>query len=122
MAVAADRATHTPDPHEGRLQAAGGPRSRRYFAASVLHGRLYLQGMLDRDGWDLARLVYVNEETVGAMCTPQIGDRTVETETDLEAVLRESAESPTLFAKVWLREGLEDIARRHWEAAHAQRR
>jgi hypothetical protein len=122
MAVAADRASHTPDSHEGRLEPAGGPRSHRYFAASVLHGRLYLQGMLDRDRWDSARLVYLNEEAVAAVSTPQVGDRKVETETDLESVLRESMESPTLFAKVWLREGLEDIARRHWEAVHAQRR
>jgi hypothetical protein len=78
--------------------------------------------MAGREGWNAARLLYMSEEYLGVVLQPRLGDRTIETVEELEAVLRASAASETLFAKVWLREGLEDVARRYWEAGRGRRR
>jgi hypothetical protein len=101
-------------------RAAGSP-PRRYFAASVLLGRLHVPGMIGREGWNAARLVYLNEEHLRIVLEPRLGDRKIENAAGLEAALLESVESKPLFAKVWVREGLEEAARRHWEIWHARK-
>lgn len=97
-------------------------RSPRYFGASLLTGDLYVQGMDPRKGWDPSRLVYLNGDDVDLVLRPRLGDRKIDTAADLEAALAAARESPTVLAKVWIREGLETEARRHWEASHLRRR
>jgi len=89
------------------------PRNR-FFAASVLGGRLHVRGIHDRDPWDPSRLEWATELEIDPNLVVTAGDRKIGTREELERVLREPTEVvPTQF--VWIHESLVDEVRRVWE-------
>lgn len=86
----------------------------RYFSATAMGGRLYVQGISDRGLWDPAQLVYYSEEMVERMTQSLAGDRKVRTAEELSEAIRVSERGlPTI--KLWISEELEDTARRVWQ-------
>ncbi len=77
----------------------------RYFSATAMAGRLYVQGIPDRGPWDPKQLVYYSEEIVDKMMQPLAGDRKVKTAEELAEAVRVSERGlPTI--KVWIHGGL----------------
>jgi hypothetical protein len=74
----------------------------RYFPATAMGGRLYVNGA---EG-----LAYC-DESVADMLVTRIGHRKARTEAELLAAVRES-ERGLPAIRVWVREGLEGVARR----------
>ena len=65
--------------------------SDRWFPATVLGGRLYIDGFGERGPWDTKRLAFQDEVTVEILVT-RVGHRRVRTSEELQEVLLESEE------------------------------
>lgn len=78
----------------------------RFFAATVMAGRQYLEGIGERGPWDSKRLVYWPEEAVRIALRQGI-DKVARTIEDLEAEIR-SSEHGLPASRVWIQEGLEE--------------
>lgn len=85
---------------------------RRYFPATAMAGRLYVQGVPDRGPWDPAGLVYWTERQVDAVVNPRAGSRKAETAGELDRGIR-AAGFPS--ARVWIAEGLEDVVKARFQ-------
>lgn len=93
----------------------------RYFSATVMGGRLYVQGIPAPGPWDAKHLSWWSERQVELVFQPLVGDRKVETLKALEEAVRASERGlPTI--KVWIHEGLQDAARSLWEEARPKSR
>jgi len=92
-----------------RLRVDGG---NRFFSATVLAGRLYLQGVSERGPWDARHLVWWKEAQVVAVFNPNVGDRLIRTADELEAALKASALRPLPTLKLWVMEGMQEEARK----------
>ncbi len=83
--------------------------AKRYFSATAMCGRLYVQGIPDRGPWDPWQLVYYSEEIIDKIMQPLAGDRKVQTAEELAEVVRASERGlPTI--KVWIHDSLEGTA------------
>lgn len=86
----------------------------RYFPATALAGRLYVEYIGDHGPWDDKRLPFQDETVVDLLATPRAGHRKARTEAELLEGLRESERGlPTV--RIWIHEGLQGTARRLWE-------
>lgn len=91
---------------------------QRYFSATAMGGRLYVQNVPDRShSWESRRLVWLTEQQVDSIFQPLAGDRKVKTSEELEEAVRVS-ERGLPAIKVWIHESLEDSARKIWEESH----
>ena len=89
-------------------------QSDRFFSATVLGGRLHVDGVPERGPWDSTRLDRFTEEYITPGLVTVAGDRIVRTLAELEEVLNAPRrQAPT--RRVWIHERLEDEARRLWE-------
>jgi hypothetical protein len=86
-------------PNVARLEPGGICLSHRFFPATVMAGRVYLD---DRDG-----LAYCDEAVVD-MLVERVVHRKARTEAELLAVVRES-ERGLPAIRVWVHEGLEGV-------------
>jgi hypothetical protein len=78
----------------------------RFFSASILGGRLHVQGVPD---WRLDR--FPENQIV---IVPEVRDRMIRTREELESIIREPTGGyPT--RNIWIHESLADEARRVWE-------
>ncbi len=89
----------------------------RFFLATVLGGRLHVQGVPDWGPWDSSRLEYFTESYIEteSYIDPGLvgaaGDRKVRTLEELDAAIEEPMRvAPT--RNVWIHESLEDKAGR----------
>lgn len=90
----------------------------RYFSATAMGGRLYVQNVPDRGrSWESRRLVRLTERQVDLIYQPLAGDRKVKTSEELAEAVRVS-ERGLPAIKVWIHESLEDAARKFWEESH----
>ena len=80
------------------------PSERRYFPATVMAGRLYLDGQSP---------VCWTESQVDVVINPRVGHRKIEAAEELEQVIRAVRQFPSV--RLWIAEGLEDAAQRHCE-------
>ncbi|HEV8339586.1 MAG TPA: hypothetical protein VGR25_08010 [bacterium] len=76
------------------------PSERRFFPATLLAGRLYLDG---------PNLAYLTESQVNKILNPDVGGRRIETAEELAGVLLMTAGFPSV--RVWIAEGLEQASR-----------
>ncbi len=86
----------------------------RFFAATILGGRLHLDGIPEWGPWDSARLDRFPEDQI--VIVRETGDRLVRTAEELQASIR----APTGVAptrRIWIHESLEDEARRVLEVS-----
>ena len=90
--------------------------SDRFFAATILAGRLHVRGVPPWGPWEPARLEYQAEEEIDTILNEAIGDRKVRTAEELDAVLKAPPVS-TFSPTVWIHESLEDEVQQVWEAA-----
>jgi hypothetical protein len=97
-------------------KAESGDHSDRFFAATIIAGRLHVRGIPPWGPWDAARLEYRSEKEIDMVLNETIGDRKVRTVEELDAVLKAPPVS-TFSPTVWVQEGLEDEAQRVWEAS-----
>ncbi len=92
--------------------------ANRYFSATAMGGRLYVQGVPDHGPWDSAWLVYYPEEMVEKMIQPLAGDRKVRTTEELAEAIRLSWRGlPTIT--VWISEEIEGMAKKCWEESRS---
>ncbi len=95
--------------------------SDRFFAATILGGRLHVRGIHDRGPWDPARLEWATEVEIDPCLVVAAGDRKIRTREELEAIVRAPTDpAPERF--IWIRESLVDEARRLWEQTVADLR
>jgi hypothetical protein len=87
----------------------------RYFPVTALGGRLYIDGISERGPWNTAGLRYQDEAMVELLAT-RVGHRKTLTAQELWKVVQES-ESGLASIRMWVREGLEEAARKLWEEA-----
>lgn len=92
----------------------------RFFSATAYAGRLYLQGVGEKGPWDPRALICWDESQIDYILNPRIGDRKALTVSEVRRAVAESALRGRPALKVWLREGLEDEAREHWQAGIAE--
>jgi hypothetical protein len=91
----------------------------RYFPATVMGGRLYVQGIGTYGPWDSQQLPYQVEGIVDQILRPLLGERKIHTREELVEAVRRS-DMPA--ATIWIGEGLEVEARRIHEAQLEMRR
>ncbi len=90
----------------------------RYFSATAMGGRLYVQGVPDRGPWNSAWLVYYPEEMVEKIVQPLAGDRKARTTEELAEAIRVSWRGlPTIT--VWISEEMEEMAKMCWEESRS---
>jgi hypothetical protein len=83
----------------------------RFFAATILDGCLYVDGVPDWGPWDSSRLDRFTKYEIEPGLVEVAGDRVVRTVAELEEVLKApTGQTPTL--RVWIHESLEGEARR----------
>jgi hypothetical protein len=82
---------------------------RRFFAATAMGGRLYLEGLSENGTWEPQRLVYWDESAVEVL-VERVVHRKALTIAEVKAILQESAKGLPAI-RVWVAEGLEDGAR-----------
>ena len=86
--------------------------SDRFFLATVMGGRLHLDGIPDWGPWEASRLHWWPEDHLDLVLTTT-RERKVRTPEELEAAIQEPMNvAPT--RNVWIHESLEDEARRLW--------
>ncbi|HKV44484.1 MAG TPA: arsenate reductase ArsC [bacterium] len=84
----------------------------RFFAATILGGRLHVTGVPDWGPWDSSRIDRFPEEQI--VIVPETGDRLVRTREELETIIiAPTGVAPT--RRIWIHGRLEDEARRIWE-------
>ncbi len=82
----------------------------RFFAATILAGRLHPDGVPDWGPWEAERLHWWTEDHLDVVLTTT-GERKVRTTEERKAAIKEPMRvAPT--RKVWIHESLEDEARR----------
>ncbi len=96
------------------------PQARRYFSATAMSGRLYVQGVPGRGPWDPGLLVYWTEPQVDSVFNENVGDRKVRSADELRRALQASAVRGLPAMKLWIAEGLEDPARVEWQRSGGQ--
>ncbi len=87
----------------------------RYFSATALAGRLFVEGVSETEGWNPDRLTYRDEADVNYTFNERTGDRKAGTIEELKEILQESHRRGLPILKVWIGEGLEDAAHREWK-------
>lgn len=88
----------------------------RYFSATVMGGKLYVQGIGERGPWDSQRLMHWPEQAVDQILQPLAGERKVRTAGELqEAILASTRGLPNI--KVWIHEAIESVAREMWASS-----
>ena len=86
----------------------------RFFSATILGGRLHVQGVPDWGPWNSSRIDHFPENQI--VIVPEVGDRMVWTREELETIIREpTGATPT--RNIWIHESLEEQARRVWEGS-----
>lgn len=80
----------------------------RYFMATAMAGRLYVEGLVGR-GWDRSRLTFQNEAAVDLIVQARMIDRKVRSLGELCLVLEESQALWVPAIAVWIREDLVDL-------------
>ncbi len=95
-------------------------QKRRFFSATAMAGRLYVQGVPDKGPWDPRGFVYWAEDQVDAILNPRVGDRKIRSSDQLRNALRASAMRGLPTVKLWIAEGLEDAAM-EWERTSKRR-
>jgi hypothetical protein len=84
----------------------------RFFSATILGGRLHVQGVPDWGRWNCNRIDRFPENQI--VIVPEVGDRMIRTCEELEAAIKEPMNvAPT--RNIWIHESLEDEARWVWE-------
>ncbi len=82
----------------------------RFFSATAMGGRLYVQGVSDRSPWNPKQLFYMDESVVDVISNQGTNDRKVQTSDELHAAILQSERGlPTV--KVWISEELESVSR-----------
>ncbi len=86
----------------------------RFFSATAMGGRLYVQGISDHSLWDPKQLFYMDESVVDMISYRGTVDRKVQTSNELHtAILLSERGLPTV--KVWISEELESVVEKLWE-------
>jgi len=86
----------------------------RFFSATAMGGRLYVQGISDRSPWDPKQLFYMDESIVDMIANRGTADRKVRTSDELHAAILVSERGlPTI--KIWISEELESVVEKLWE-------
>lgn len=89
--------------------------SSRFFLATILGGRLHSNGIPEWGPWEASRLHWWPEDHLDKILATTMA-RKVRTVEELEATIAEPmGAAPT--RNIWIHEGLEDEARRLWEAS-----
>jgi hypothetical protein len=83
--------------------------SDRFFAATAMDQRIYVDGLGDHGDWDPGRLIFYPIEVVDVLLKPYPRDRRVHTEQELLSAVEES-NLPAY--RVWIHESLQDVVRR----------
>lgn len=89
----------------------------RFFAATMVGGKIYVEGVSERGPWDAQRLIFQEEAVADRVLVPGTGDRKVYTSQSLEEAVRES-EKRQLALRVWIHEALAEVAHLIWERQH----
>jgi hypothetical protein len=84
----------------------------RFFAATAMAGRLYVQGVSERCPWDAKALFYWDEAQVAVVFNPCVGDRLIRKADELAKALKASSLRPLPTLKLWILEGLEEEVRK----------
>lgn len=88
--------------------------SGRFFAATVVAGRLSVRGIPQRGPWDASKLEWASEPEIDPCLVADAGDRKVRTIEELREVIEWTrAEAATRF--VWIHESLRNDVHRLWE-------
>ena len=86
----------------------------RFFSATTMGGRLYVQGISDHGPWDPKQLFYVDESVVDMIANRGPNDRKVRTSDELHAAILLSERGlPTI--KAWISEELESVVKKMWK-------
>jgi len=86
----------------------------RYLAATIMDGKVYVQGLPAYGEWDERRVVWWPEEAVKIVVQPLAGDRMIHTEGELQEMMQVlPAIAPA--TRAWLHGDLEQVVRRIWE-------
>jgi hypothetical protein len=93
--------------------------AERYFSATVLGGRLYIQGVSDYGPWN-PRIAFYPEEVADTLTSIYPTDRKIHSEEELREAVRASE---TEFGARTVRapESLLDVTRKVWEESRQQR-
>ena len=87
--------------------------STRFFLATVLGGRLHVDGIPEWGHWESSRLHWWPEDHLDKILST-IGGRKIRTTEELDVAINEPMTvAPT--RNVWIHESLEDEAQRMWE-------
>jgi hypothetical protein len=93
--------------------------SDRYFSATALGQRLYVDGVSENGDWDPGRLVFYSAEVVSILLKPRPQDRQVHTVQELQAAAEESG-LPAY--RVYIHEALLEASRQIWRKSRLQTR
>lgn len=85
----------------------------RYFSATVLGGRLYIQGVSDYGPWN-PRITFHPEKVADELSSIYPKDRKIHSEEELQESVKAS-ETHFGARSVWIPESLLDVARKVWE-------
>lgn len=102
------------DSRFGERLPVGDRLNERFFAATILGGRLHVSGILDWGLWDSSRLDWGRENELDPIFGKGEYGAKVRTLEELEAALRAPA-GVAPARRVWIHESLEGDARRLWE-------
>jgi hypothetical protein len=93
--------------------------SGRFFAATVVAGRLSVRGVPKLGPWDASKLEWASEPEIDPCLVAEAGDRKVRTIEELREVIGwTKAGAATRF--VWIHESLRDEVHRLWEDPDAR--
>jgi len=86
----------------------------RFFSATAMGGRLYVQGISEHSPWDSKHLLYLDEQVVDMISNRGANDRKVLTSDELHAAILVSERGlPTI--KICIAEELESVVEKLWE-------
>lgn len=86
----------------------------RFFPATMLGGKIYIEGISGRGHWDAQRLFFHEEAVADRMLVPGTGDRKAYTSQALDEAMRESKDRQSGF-RIWIHEALAEVAHAIWE-------